>query len=328
MNLVTGGAGFIGAHLVARLVKEGEPVRVLDRPDAYLLHLPLDRIELVKGDVRDRGLVRASMSGCRRVYHLAANPNLWARDRREFHATNYLGTVHVLEEALDAGVRRILYTSTESILACRPPNNGEPIETVRLRSEDMVGDYCRSKFLAEEFALDLARRGAPIVVVNPTLPIGPGDRRRTPPTRMSVACSQGRLPFIHDFPVNVVDARDIAEGMAKAMEQGQPGRRYLLGGWNLRLSEYLAKVARASGRTPPRPVVPFPVALAAAAASELFANVFTGSAPMATIAGVRLARRSFHFDVGPSLEELDLAPRPVEQSVQDAIHFYHTMKWI
>src|SRR5437899_452098 len=172
--LVTGGAGFIGSHLVRQLVARGQQVRVLELPGGPLDHLPLDRLDVARGDIRDPGLVQAAVRGCGAVYHLAANPNLWTQRRGLFSQVNYLGAVNVLDAALAAGVARILHTSTESILT-RARQAGPIAEDQAVGLRDALGPYCRSKFLAERYALRLARRGAPVVVVNPTLPVGPGD---------------------------------------------------------------------------------------------------------------------------------------------------------
>lgn len=327
MNLVTGGVGFIGSHLVERLLAEGEAVRVLERPGAAVDHLPLDRIELVRVDIRDRGAVRAALNGCRHVYHLAANPNLWVRDRQEFDAVNRQGTVHVLEAALEAGAERVLHTSTESILTSRSFAGGA-VEHLRPRESDAVGPYCLSKLRAEQTAFHLADRGAPVIVVSPTLPVGPGDRNQTPPTRMTVAFCRGRLPAVLDCRLNFIDVRDVAAGMVAAVRRGRPGIRYLLGAANLRLLDWLGLVGPLVGRARPRRTVPYPLALAVGRISEWIADHVTGRMPMATVAGVRLTRRCLQFDSQASLAELGLRPRPMEESARDAVNWYREVGWI
>src|SRR5438093_5550555 len=168
--LVTGGAGFIRSHRVRRLVERGEKVRVLELPRVCVDHLPSDKIELIRGDIRTRQDVDRAIRGCWEVYHLAANPQLWTQRRGHFRQVNYLGAVNVIEAALAAGVRRILHTSTESILT-RAKQNGPIGEDQDVSLRDVIGTYCRSKYRAERHALRLARAGAPVIVVNPTLPI-------------------------------------------------------------------------------------------------------------------------------------------------------------
>ena len=327
LNLVTGGAGFLGNHLVSELLGRGEAVRVLERPNADVGHLPLNRIELVRGDIRDRAGVQKAATGCSFVYHLAADPNLWRRDRREFDAVNHQGTINVMKAALDSGARRILHTSTESILTSDDFNGGS-VELLRLKEEDMIGAYCLSKYRAEQAVLHMVEKGAPIVVVAPTLPVGPGDRNQTPPTRMAVAFCRGELPAYLDCRFNLVDARDVAKGMALAMERGRPGIRYLLGGENYRLHEWMQILGREVGRKAPRWKVPFGIALSVALFNELWADYVTGRMPMATLTGVRLARRCMFFDPTPSLAELGLKPRSIQESARDAVAWYKEQGWI
>jgi len=317
LTIVTGGAGFIGSHLVDRLVARGERVRVVERPGAGVGHLP-GSVEVVRADIRDAEAVGRALRGGRWVYHLAANPNLWARDRREFAAVNHRGTVHVLDAARAAGAERVLHASTESILTCA--RGGGPIaEDVEVRLSDAVGPYCRSKLRAENEALARARAGEPIVVANPTMPVGPGDRGTSPPTRLIRDFCAGRLPARMDCTLNLIDVRDVAEGLALAMERGRTGRRYLLGGENLTLLGLLEQLSELSGVPVPRWRVPYPVGLAVAHLSEAWADLVTGRPPGATVTGVRLTRRTMHFDASRSLAELGLVPRPVRRSLADAV---------
>lgn len=326
MIVVTGGAGFIGSHLVQLLVDQGERVRVVERPGAYVKHLP-SVAEVVFADIRDRAGVARAVVGATYVYHLAANPNLWTRNRADFDAVNHQGTVHVLEESLAAGARRILHTSTESILTS-PRFQGGSVETLQLKEEDMVGPYCLSKFRAEQKALSLANAGQPVIVVNPTLPVGPGDHGMSPPTRMTVDFCRGRLPAYLDCRFNMIDVRDVALGMTLAMEHGKPGRRYLLGNRNLRLYEWLQMAGAAVGRRPPRFKVPYPLGLLAGYIGEFVADHITQKMPNATVTGVKLTRYCMHFDPSASLRELKLSPRPLEESLHDALQWYRQMGWI
>jgi dihydroflavonol-4-reductase len=317
LTIVTGGAGFIGSHLVERLVARGERVRVVERPGADVAHLPVG-VEVVHADIRDRAGVADALRGGRRVYHLAANPNLWARDRSEFDAINYRGTVHVLDGALEAGAERVLHTSTESILTCA--RRAGPIdEDVEVNISDAVGPYCRSKLRAETEALARGRAGSPVVVANPTMPVGPGDRGMSPPTRLIRDFCRGQLPARMDCTLNLIDVRDVAEGLIRTLERGRPGRRYLLGAENLTLLALLDRLSGLTGIPVPRWRVPYGVGLAVAAFSEFWADHVTGQPPKATLTGVRLSRRTMHFDPSRSLEELGLRPRPVRQSLADSV---------
>jgi dihydroflavonol-4-reductase len=325
--LVTGGAGFIGSHLVRLLVENGEQVRVLERPGASVDHLPLDKIEICWGDIRDRRAAESAVRGCSQVYHLAANPQLWTQKRGHFHQINYRGTVNILESALAAGASRILHTSTESILT-RARQAGPIVEDQQVTIRDVVGPYCRSKFLAERYALGLARAGAPIVVVNPTLPIGPGDRGRSPPTQMILDFCLGKRREYLNAELNLIDVRDVALGISRAMERGRPARRYLLGHENLAIRKIFAELSQMAGVPEPRRRVPYGLALAAAYVNEFWADVVTHRLPVATVTGVKLTRRTMHFDASRSLAELDLKPRPIRQSLADAVAWFKTVGWL
>jgi dihydroflavonol-4-reductase len=311
---------------VARLVAQGVRVRVFDLPQAPIQHLPRE-IDFIAGDIRDRAAVERAVRGCREVYHLAANPNLWTARRGAFQQVNYRGSVNVIDAALAAGVRRVLHTSTESILT-RARQSGPISEEQVVTRDDVIGPYCRSKLMAEQHAFRRAREGAPVVVVNPTIPVGPGDRGQSPPTRMCLDfCRGGRREYL-DAELNLIDARDVAEGMVRAIQRGRPGRRYLLGHENLSIKEVFALLARLTGLRLPSRRVPYPVALAAAYVSEFVADNFTHRCPAATITGVKLTRRVMHFDARRSLDELGLCPRPVAQSLADAVAWYREQGWL
>jgi dihydroflavonol-4-reductase len=322
-SLVTGGSGFIGQHLVQLLCARGERVRVFDRrpPGWRDAAAPVDYHQ---GDIADPAAVDRAMAGARRVYHLAANPNLWTRDPQDFARDNHQGTLTVLAAAERHRPQRLVYTSTESILAgVRHRIVGGMIdESVALRVEDMPGPYCRSKFLAERAALDAAERGLPVVVVNPTLPIGPGDRLLTPPSRMLVDFLNGRAPAYLETAVNMIDVRDAALGHLLAAERGRIGRRYILGGENLTLSALLALLEDLSGRPMPKRRIPYWLAYLYGTVDEFLATRVTGKPPRAPLTGIRLARHAMRFDNSRALAELGLQPRPLRHALADAIAWF------
>jgi dihydroflavonol-4-reductase len=319
LNLVTGGAGFIGRHLVRELCARGEAVRVLDLDGAALE----PGVEVIQGSILDAPRVAEAMRGVERVFHVAANPNLWARDKSEFYEVNTRGTEIVLAAARKAGAGRLVYTSTESILKGVRSRDGGPIdEQASLALADMPGPYCRSKFLAERLALAAAARGEPVVIVNPTLPIGPGDRRLTPPTRMLLGFLNGDYPAYLESEFNLVDVRDAALGHILAAEHGRVGERYILGGENVRLSQVLALLQELTGRPMPRLRVPKWLALGAAVASELIADRITKRPPKAPLTGVRLALTPMRFASAKAVAELGFRPRPVRQSLADGIAWF------
>jgi dihydroflavonol-4-reductase len=325
--LVTGGAGFLGSHLVELLVRRGERVRVLELPGAECEHVEALGAEVMRGDIRDRATVEPAVKGCARVCHLAANPNLWTADRADFDRVNRLGTQHVLEAALAAGAERTLFVSTESILA-HGEDHPIAVEEKAIRDEDVIGAYCRSKLAAERIAFKLAVKGAPVVIAAPTLPVGPGDRLKTPPTRMTLSFCRGEIPAYLDCRFNLIDARDVAAGLLASLDRGVPGRRYVLGAWNVGLVDWLREVGAVVGRGPPKWKVPYPLALAAGWFSERWADWVSHTSPNATVSGVRLARRNMHLDCSRTQADLDLAPRPLAESARDAVEWYRRRGWL
>jgi dihydroflavonol-4-reductase len=317
LTIVTGGAGFIGSHLVERLVEEGRRVRVIERPGASADHLPRG-VEVVRADIRDESAVKAAMRGAVHVFHLAANPNLWLRDRREFSEVNHRGTVHVLDAAIAEGAERIVHVSTESILTCAR-HTGPIAEDVVVTERDAVGPYCLSKLRAEDEARARAIAGHPVLIANPTMPVGPGDRGLSPPSRLILDYARGKIPAILDCSLNLIDVRDTAEGLLRMLSRGVPGRRYLLGGTNLTLASLFERLAALTGVPSPRRTVPYAAALGYAFLSEFWADHVTGRPPQATVTGVRLTRRTMHFDTSRSLGDLDLHVRPVQESLSDAV---------
>jgi dihydroflavonol-4-reductase len=325
-TVVTGGAGFVGAHLVSLLASRGERVRVIDRPGAPTEHLP-PSVDVATADIRDEAAVRSALRDCGNVYHLAANPQLWTRRRGDFHAVNYRGAVHVLRAALEQGAPRVLHTSTESILT-RARQTTPIAEDQDVPPADVIGPYCRSKYRAERYAFHLARGGAPVVVVNPTLPVGPGDRGRSPPTQMMLDCCRGKRSIYLDAELNLIDVRDVAAGMVAALERGRTGVRYLLGAENWSIRSVFERVANLSGAAAPRWKVPYPVALAAAYVDEFVADAITGHMPAATVTGVKLTRRRMHFDASKSLAELEIRPRAVGDSIAEAVAWFREVGWL
>lgn len=320
--LVTGGAGFIGSHLVRLLLDRGHSVRVVD-----LFPSPgLDRrAEFVQGSILDPSLIRAAMAHVEQVFHLAANPHLWAPDKRTFLETNHRGTQVVLTAAAEAGVQRIVHTSTELVLVARGRSRASATidETVRRTSDDMLGPYSRSKYLAEQEALEAADRGLPVVIINPTLPIGPRDYRLTPPTRMILDFLNGKHPAYMDFQMNCIDVQDLALGLILAAARGRTGERYLLTGETVRMSRLLAMLHDFSGLPMPRIRVPYLVALGVAGVSEWIADHISGKPPKASLAGVRIAAASMPLDRSKAMRELEFEPHPIRAALGAEIAWLH-----
>lgn len=321
--LVTGGCGFIGRHLVSLLAARGDRVRVLDLADWPHKADPLPpHVEMRRGSIQDQAALNRACLGIDTVFHLAANPNLWAPDPRTFHEVNYEGTLRVLDAAQAAKVTRFVYTSTESILKnINAPRTSQAAlidERVDHGEEDVPGPYCRSKFRAEKAARDAAQGGLPVVIVNPTMPIGPGDLTLTPPTKMILGFLNGTTPAYLACDFNLVDARDAALGHVLAAQYGRVGERYILGHENLSLGRLLEELGRLSGLSMPRQRVPYWLAYVSALVSEGVANL-TKKPPMAPLTGVRLARSSMAFDCRKAQAELHWQCRPLAQSLIDTI---------
>jgi dihydroflavonol-4-reductase len=318
LSLVTGGAGFIGSHIVRLLAARGERVRVLDleRPAQRF-----DGVEALCGSICDRATVRTACDGVDRVFHLAANPNLWAADKSSFARVNLDGTRTVLEEAHAARAERIVYCSTESILLGKDERTDAAFdgELSHLAPGDMPGPYTRSKLLADREAFAAAKAGVPVVIVNPTLPLGPGDRKLTPPTRMLLRFLNCRSPLYLDFAMNMVDVRHAAFGHILAADRGKPGERYILAGANVTLGELLAMLNDITGCTMPRWKLPHGVVLAISHACEFVADHVTHRPPMAPLEGARLARAPMVFHATKARDALGMPETNLRRALADAV---------
>lgn len=313
--LVTGGSGFIGQHLVSALVANGNWVRILDlRPP----NIVPTAAQFIRGTVLDPAVVDAALNEIDVVYHLAGLPGMWTLRKQDFHAVNSRGTEIMLAAARKRGISRFLHCSTESILFGR--RNSEPVisETARATSSEMPGIYTRSKWEAEHLALQAAASGLPVVIAIPTMPIGV-DPNCTPPTAMLKYFLRHRVNFYLEFVVNLVDVRDVAAGFMLALERGQPGERYIVGGENISMRALLDHVARISGRADRHIRIPGVLAMAAALAMDWTANHVTHRAPAATVEGVRIALRAKALSIEKSRRELGYAPRPIEPALRATV---------
>jgi dihydroflavonol-4-reductase len=315
--LVTGGSGFIGQHLVSALVERTYSVRVLDlRPPPRAM----PEVQYVSGSVLDPDLVDDALVGVDQVYHLAGLPGMWLPNKADFHAVNSGGTAVVLAAARRRGVARVLHCSTESILF-RASRSEHAVADEALTEADMAGPYTRSKLVAERLAMQAAASGLPVVVGCPTMPIGSGDHNLTPPMAMLRHFLGRRIQVYLDFVVNLVDVHDVAAGLMLAMERGQVGHRYILGGESIPLKKVLQLVAEISGRR--RPLVPVPgrVAEMVAALLEFTADHVTRRPPSGTAEGVRIALRARALSIEKARRELGYAPRPVEPALREAVAY-------
>ncbi|HSF29941.1 MAG TPA: hopanoid-associated sugar epimerase [Candidatus Tectomicrobia bacterium] len=320
-TLVTGGTGFVGANVVRLLLQHGAKVRALVRPQSDTRNLDRLDVELVAGDLRDRASLAPALKGCDTLYHVAAMYALWTPKRRDVYDTNVTGTVNLLEAAWTAGVQKIVYTSSVATIGL--PKDGTPgNEEVPLQPEDMVSDYKRSKFLAEQEVLKYAQRGLPVVIVNPSFPVGPWDVKPTPSGQIIVNFLRGKIPAYVDTGLNVVDVEDVAIGHLRAAEKGRIGERYILGHANLPLPELFQLLERVSGVKAPRIRIPYGVAYCSACVSEVVARTITHKAPFVTLAGVRLSRKRMFFDASKAVRELGLPQTSAVEALSKAVQWF------
>jgi dihydroflavonol-4-reductase len=304
-TLVTGGAGFVGQHLVAALLDRGCKVRVLDVRHPTC---PSPSAEYVLGSVLDSALVHQALDGVAEVYHLAALPGMWTRYKSDFHAVNCRGTEIMLHAARQRRVSQFLHCSTESILFGSSTT-----------LDQMPGVYTRSKFAAEQRALEAAASGFPVVIANPTMPIGRHNGSFTPPTLMLRHFLKRRIQFYFDFVVNLVDVRDVAAGLLLTMERGQRGHRYVLGGESISLSTVLADMGAVTGHKAMRVPIPAVLAQVTAAATEFLSDYVTHRPPAGTLEGVRIALRSRSLSIEKSRSELGYAPRSIRPALYETV---------
>jgi dihydroflavonol-4-reductase len=319
-SLVTGGNGFVGCYVVRALVQRGDHVRVLVRTGADVRALEGVDCELVIGDLRDPDAVSAAASGCDEIYNVAADYRLWVLDEAPMYATNVQGTQNVLAAARRHNVGRVVHTSTVGALGV--PKGGQGTEDTPVALDDMVGPYKRSKFLAEQAALDAAREGLPVVIVNPSTPIGALDYKPTPTGRVIVDFLNHRMPAYLDTGLNLVDVADCARGHLLAAERGKIGEKYILGGENVTLAQLFERLAALSGIPAPRVRIPYNIALGFAIGADLVARKLTRRPPRASLTEVRMARKKMFFDSAKARAELGYEPTPVDKGLARAIEFF------
>ena len=319
--LVTGASGFVGSAVARKLVEAGFSVRALVRgtsPRAHLAGLGLDFFE---GDLRDRKSVERAIAGMRYAFHVAADYRLWARDPSEIFASNVEGTRNLMEEAMRAGVERVIYTSSVATIALRTDGMAAD-ETTPLREDQGIGAYKRSKIAAERLVEAMvAERGLAAVIVNPSTPIGPGDVRPTPTGRIIIEAAKGRIPAFIDTGLNLVHVDDVASGHLAALRHGKIGERYILGGQDVLFSQMLRDIAGLVGRRAARVRLPWRALIPVAFVAEAVANV-TGREPFATLDGVYMAKYRMFFASTKAEQELGYRSRRYIEGIDDAVRWF------
>lgn len=323
-TLVTGASGFVGSHVARQLVAAGHSVRILVRRSSRLEFLNDLSAERVEGDLRDTASISRAMKGVQQVFHVAADYRLWARNHEEIYDSNVGGTRRLLEAAAAEGVSRIVYTSTVATIAVSQPHGEHdelPDESTPATVDQMIGHYKRSKYLAEAEARKAAAAGLPVVIVNPTTPVGPGDWKPTPTGKIIVDFLNGKMPAYVDTGLNLVAVEDVAAGHLLAAERGRVGERYLLGARNMTLKQILEALAKITGRSAPRVRLPHAVALAAGYADQWFSRL-VGRDPRIPVEGVKMSRHRMFVATGKAERELGYSAGPVEAALARAVSWY------
>ena len=331
-TFVTGASGFIGSNLVRELVTQGHRVKALLRPNSDASGLDGVEFGRVTGDVLDRKMLEREIEGCDWCFHVAASYHLWMRDYAPMYRVNVEGTRNVLEAAAKVGCRRIVYTSTVGCVGLPKMVNGRYTPTTELdaiSNEQLTNHYKCSKWQAECLAVKLVHDGLPIIIVNPTAPIGPRDAKPTPTGQLIVDYLNRKLPAYLDTGLNWVHVRDVALGHILAAEKGEIGERYILGNkeGNWTMQEALAVLAEITGIPAPKVRIPYRVALAVARVDEMI-SFFTGKPPRAPLAGVRMARYKMWFNPAKAIRVLKLPQTPPKQAFADAVEWFRANGYV
>ncbi|MGD0493498.1 MAG: hopanoid-associated sugar epimerase [Steroidobacteraceae bacterium] len=318
--LVTGGTGFVGAAVARALLAGGWEVRALVRAGSNRSNLRELPVELAVGDLTERPSLDRAVADCAAVFHVAADYRLGAPDPSQLYRANVDGTRNILAAARQAGVGRVVYTSSVATIGI--PADGTPgDERTPVALEAMIGHYKRSKFLAEQAALEAARDGLSLVIVNPSTPIGPGDVKPTPTGQVVLDAAAGRMPAYVDTGLNIVHVDDVAAGHLLALRRGRTGERYILGGQDMTLEQILGEIARMVGRKPPRIRLPYGLVLPLAYLAEGMAKI-SGRSGRLTLEGLRMSRKRMFFSSAKAQRELGYTWRPPAEAFADAVHWF------
>ena len=320
-TLVTGSTGFLGSAIARELLSDGRDVRLLVRKGADTRNIDDLDVEVALGDLRDPSSLKSALTGCSVLYHAAAYYSLWDRDQRLIYDINVAGTRNILQAAREYGLDRVVYTSTVGCIGLNP--DGAPAnETTPFDLATLSNDYKRSKYQAEQVALEFAGSGLPVVIVNPSTPVGPRDIKPTPTGKIVLDFLNRNMPAYLDTGLNLIDVADCARGHLLAEKKGTPGERYILGNRNMSLFEILLALEGITGLKAPRIKIPYWAALAAGWVCETLSNHVTGRPPAVPLAGVRMAKYCMYFDSSKAVRELGLPQNPVETALKRAVDWF------
>jgi dihydroflavonol-4-reductase len=326
LALITGATGFIGSHVARTLISQGADLRLLVRPSSDLRNIQELKAEHVTGDLREAASLKRAVSGCDVVFHVAADYRLWVRDPDEMYRSNVEGTRAILQAARESGVRRVVYTSSVATMGFTS-NRHLADETSPVSMASMIGHYKRSKFMAEEIAIEAGRSGMDVVVVNPTTPVGERDIKPTPTGRIVVDFLKKKFPAYVDTGLNLVDVTECARGHLAALEKGRRGERYILGGENLTLKQILDKLAVITGLPSPSIRLPYVVALAAGVIDQVVTGHIRKREPRATIDAVRMGRKKMFVSSAKAEKELGWKTVPVDGALRRAVEWFQANRY-
>jgi dihydroflavonol-4-reductase len=327
---VTGATGFLGSHVARVLAEQGSDLRLLVRPTSDLRNLEGLNADRVAGDLRDPASIEKALSGCDVVFHVAADYRLWVRDPAEMYRSNVEGTRSLLEAARKQGVRRVVYTSSVATMGFTSKTNYGNVadEQSPVLLADMIGHYKRSKFMAEQVAVEAARSGVDVVIVNPTTPIGERDIKPTPTGRIVVDFLKRKFPAYVETGLNLVDATECARGHVQALEKGRAGERYILGGENLTLKQILDRLGAITGLKSPTVKLPYFFALATGVVDEMVMGRLLGREPRATIDAVRMGRKMMFVSSAKAERELGWRTVPVEGALRRSVEWFRANGYV
>jgi dihydroflavonol-4-reductase len=324
---ITGATGFVGSHVARALAAQGAELRLLVRSISKTDNIADLRAEVAMGDLRDPASLKKSMEGCEFVFHVAADYRLWVRDPEQMYRANVEGTRAIIEAAQATGARRVIYTSSVATMGFTR-EGCVATEESPVSLKDMVGHYKRSKFMAEQVALEAGRKGANVVVVNPTTPIGEYDIKPTPTGRIVVDFLKRKFPAYVDTGLNLADVKEVARGHLLAMEKARPGERYIMGGEDLTLKQILDKLSALTGVPAPTMKAPHAVAMGFAVVDQFFTGIVMGREPRATVDAVRMGRKKMFASSAKAERELGYKVLPVEDALRRAVDWFQAHGYV
>jgi dihydroflavonol-4-reductase len=327
LAFVTGATGFLGSHVARVLSEQGADLRLLVRSSSNLKNLEGIKAETAVGDLRDAASLEKAMAGCDTVFHVAADYRLWVRDPNEMYRSNVEGTRAILEAAQKQGVRRVVHTSSVATIGFQK-NGSVADEDSPVSLADMIGPYKRSKFMAEQLAMEAGRKGMHVVTVNPTTPIGEQDVKPTPTGRIVIDFMKGKFPAYVETGLNLVDVRECALGHVAALEKGKPGERYILGGENLTLKQILDRLGKITGLPSPKIKLPYIFAFATGVVDEMITGRLLKGEPRATIDTVRMGSKKMFASSDKAERELGWKIVPVGEALRRAVEWFQANGYV